>query len=138
MNRLKAIEAGAALAAFVPFITGITTEEDYNEARALVDEMADNNDVDNPLLHILMDKIYDYERQLPEIIEFFEDAQRTPNDVGILRTLINQYNLTLSDLPEIGSKSMVSRVLSGERKLTLDHIRKLSARFGISPALFIS
>ncbi|MQJ16232.1 helix-turn-helix domain-containing protein [Escherichia coli] len=93
--------------------------------------------VDNPLLHILMDKIYDYERQLPEIIEFFEDAQRTPNDVGILRTLINQYNLTLSDLPEIGSKSMVSRVLSGERKLTVEHIRKLSARFGISPALFI-
>ncbi|HCJ9604691.1 TPA: helix-turn-helix domain-containing protein, partial [Escherichia coli] len=37
----------------------------------------------------------------------------------------------------IGSKSMVSRVLSGERKLTVEHIRKLSARFGISPALFI-
>ncbi|MGQ7145255.1 helix-turn-helix domain-containing protein, partial [Escherichia sp. SS-MK2] len=39
--------------------------------------------------------------------------------------------------PEIGSKSMVSRVLSGKRKLTLEHAKKLATRFGISPALFI-
>lgn len=39
-------------------------------------------------------------------------------------------------LPEIGSKSVVSRVLSGERNLTKKHIQALSQRFGISPAVF--
>ncbi|EHF5014944.1 helix-turn-helix domain-containing protein, partial [Enterobacter hormaechei] len=47
-------------------------------------------------------------------------------------------NLTISDFKdEIGSKSMVSRVLNGQRQLTLNHIKKLAARFGVSPALFI-
>ncbi|EIB8317073.1 type II toxin-antitoxin system antitoxin HigA, partial [Escherichia coli] len=56
---------------------------------------------------------------------------------AVIRTLMDQYGLTLSDLPEIGSKSMVSRVSSGKRKLTLEHAKKLATRFGISPALFI-
>ncbi len=60
-----------------------------------------------------------------------------PSEIGVLKTLINQYQLTLADLPEIGSKSMVSRVLKGERKLSLDHIKKLAARFNVSPALFL-
>ncbi|HFI6083115.1 TPA: helix-turn-helix domain-containing protein [Escherichia coli] len=33
--------------------------------------------------------------------------------------------------------TMVSRVLSGKRKLTLEHAKKLATQFGISPALFI-
>ena len=60
-----------------------------------------------------------------------------PAGIAVIRTLMDQYGLTLSDLPEIGSKSMVSRVLNGQRKLTLEHAKKLAARFGISPALFI-
>ncbi len=65
-------------------------------------------------------------------------AQAMPGGIAVIRTLMDQYGLTLSDLPEIGSKSMVSRVLSGEEEiLTLEHAKKLATRFGISPALFI-
>jgi HTH-type transcriptional regulator/antitoxin HigA len=42
----------------------------------------------------------------------------------------------MNDFPEIGSKSMVSRVLSGQRNLTKKHIEALCQRFHISPVLF--
>ncbi|MNC82704.1 Antitoxin HigA [compost metagenome] len=61
-----------------------------------------------------------------------------PPGIAVLRTLMDQYELNQNDFQqEIGSKSMVSRVLRGERQLTTEHIRKLAQRFGISPALFI-
>lgn len=37
---------------------------------------------------------------------------------------------------ESGKKSRVSRILSGERQLTVSHIRALCLRFGLSPSLF--
>ena len=40
----------------------------------------------------------------------------------------------VNDLPELGSKLLVSRILSGERNLTRKHIQALSERFGVSPA----
>ena len=54
----------------------------------------------------------------------------------MLRLLMDQYDLGVADLPEIGSKSMVSRVLSGERSLNKKHITALSERFGINPGFF--
>lgn len=47
-----------------------------------------------------------------------------------------QHQLGTADLPEIGSKSMVSRTLSGERSLNKNHIAALSRRFHIDPGLF--
>ncbi|STF51892.1 putative DNA-binding protein [Escherichia coli] len=84
-----------------------------------------------------MCKITAWEESAPEFAEFNAMAQAMPGGKAVIRTLMDQYGLTLSDLPEIGSKSMVSRVLSGKRKLTLEHAKKLATRFGISPALFI-
>ncbi len=57
-------------------------------------------------------------------------------DLVMLRLLMDQRGLGTADLPEIGSKSMVSRVLSGERDLSKKHIQGLSKRFGINPGLF--
>ncbi len=54
-----------------------------------------------------------------------------------LKALIKSRGLTYADLrQEIGSKSSVSLILSGERNLTKGHIQKLSARFGIPPVVF--
>ena len=58
------------------------------------------------------------------------------SDLAVLRLLMDQHNLGTADLPEIGSKSMVSRVLSGQRNLNKKHIKALSERFKIDPALF--
>ena len=89
------------------------------------------------LLDLVCAKITAWEESAPEFAEFNAMAQAMPGGIAVIRTLMDQYGLTLSDLPEIGSKSMVSRVLSGKRKLTLEHAKKLATRFGISPALFI-
>ena len=46
--------------------------------------------------------------------------------------------IAIADILQAGEKlTAVSRVLSGKRKLTLEHAKKLATRFGISPALFI-
>ncbi|WP_391529921.1 type II toxin-antitoxin system HigB family toxin [Photorhabdus akhurstii] len=55
-----------------------------------------------------------------------------------LRVLMDQYRLSYSDLKEeIGSKSLVSQILSGKRSLTIAHIKALSKRFNVRPDLFL-
>jgi HTH-type transcriptional regulator/antitoxin HigA len=57
----------------------------------------------------------------------------------VIRFMMSQHGLQQKDLvPEFGTKSIVSEVLSGKRKLTLDHIQRLSRRFAISPAALLS
>lgn len=137
MNMPEITKAGAALFAVAPFIAGIHTEAQHAAALEFVENLFDADDTENPLFDIVAAKIKEYESTAPKYAEFNAQLAATPAGIAVLRTLINQYDLTLSDLPEIGSKSMVSRVLKGERKLSLDHIKALAARFCISPALFI-
>ncbi|PKM19648.1 MAG: transcriptional regulator [Gammaproteobacteria bacterium HGW-Gammaproteobacteria-15] len=56
----------------------------------------------------------------------------------MLQRLIDQHDLTLNDFQqESGGKSLVSKILSGKRSLTLGHIRALSKRVGIPAAMFV-
>jgi HTH-type transcriptional regulator/antitoxin HigA len=50
---------------------------------------------------------------------------------------MEEHGLDQNHLPEIGSQSLVSKILNGERKLTVEHIKYLSKRFGVSPSVFI-
>lgn len=57
---------------------------------------------------------------------------------SIVRFLIKRQNLMQRDLiSEFGSESAVSMFLSGQRKLTLDQVRRLSARFKLPADVFI-
>ena len=61
-----------------------------------------------------------------------------PSGVALLRTLMDQYQLTQSDFEnEIGKKSLVSRILNGQRTLTLDHMRALAKRFNLPVIAFV-
>lgn len=54
----------------------------------------------------------------------------------MLRLLIDQHGLGVADLPEIGSKSLVSRILNRKGyDLTRRHIEALAKRFSGIPAL---
>jgi HTH-type transcriptional regulator/antitoxin HigA len=58
--------------------------------------------------------------------------------VTVVRFLIDQQHLTQRDLiPQFGSESAVSMFLSGQRKLTLAQVRKLSTRFRLPADIFI-
>lgn len=57
--------------------------------------------------------------------------------VDVLRFLLTSNGFSQRDIvPELGSESTVSLVLSGRRRLNRDHIARLSERFHVSPAVF--
>ena len=57
--------------------------------------------------------------------------------VAIVRHLMEAHNLRQKDLLDVfGTESIASEVLHGKRELTRDDIRRLSARFGVSTAVF--
>lgn len=74
------------------------------------------------------------------LIEDFEDrhyALKPATPIAALEELMATNELHQKDLLDIFSTpSIVSEVLSGKRKLTTEHIRKLSRRFHVSPELF--
>ena len=132
-----AIKATHALVAAVPLLGEHPNEKDYEEALELVEYLLMNEPA-SPLLEIVCARISRYEAHHPAIVALRQEMESAPAGIAVLKTLMDQYKLNLSDFQdEIGSKSMVSRVLNGQRQLTLNHIKKLAARFGVSPALFI-
>jgi HTH-type transcriptional regulator/antitoxin HigA len=84
------------------------------------------------------------EKELAELltllIEDFESKRyKLPRakPVDILRFLMDQHGLKQKDLVDVfGTRSIVSEVLSGKRKLNREHIQRLSERFHVSPEAF--
>ncbi len=119
----------------------INDEQHYEEALELIESLLEeaqdsHDDPLNGVIELLSRAIESYENKDAEMTAFEQRSMSQPSDVAMLRLLMDQHNLGTADLPEIGSKSMVSRVLSGERSLNKNHIKALSDRFHISPSLF--
>ncbi|MEQ5801992.1 MBL fold metallo-hydrolase [Halomonas sp. H10-9-1] len=84
----------------------------------------------------LTDVIEEWESIAPDFAKFNAGVE-TLDAVDMLKFLMEQHGLGIADFPEIGSKSLVSRILNRRgRELTRRHIQALSKRFGVSPALF--
>ena len=119
----------------------ITDERRYEEALELVESLLEEaedspDDPLNAIIEMLTRAIEAYESKDEELVAFHKRAMDQPADLAMLRLLMEQHGLGTADLPEIGSKSMVSRVLSGKRSLSKKHIQALAERFGIDPGLF--
>jgi HTH-type transcriptional regulator/antitoxin HigA len=81
------------------------------------------------LIELLAVLIEDFEAK------HFRVPEATP--VAIIRHLMEAHGLRQKDLVSIfGTESIASEVLHGKRELTKEHIKRLSARFGVSPAVF--
>jgi HTH-type transcriptional regulator/antitoxin HigA len=74
------------------------------------------------------------------LIEDFEEghyALKPASGIEALEELMEANGLKQKDLVNIfGTPSIISEVLNGKRKLTTEHIRRLSRRFHVSPELF--
>jgi len=74
------------------------------------------------------------------LVEQFENKNYPVLDVGpldIIRHLMEEHQLRQKDLTDVfGTESIVSDVLNGKRDLNKDHIKRLSERFKVSPAVF--
>lgn len=119
----------------------IRDDAHYEEALALIESLLEEaedspDDPLNAVIELLGHAIETYENSNEELAAFEQRALEQPADLAMLRVLMAQHQLGTADLPEIGSKSMVSRVLSGERSLNKNHITALSRRFDIDPGLF--
>jgi HTH-type transcriptional regulator/antitoxin HigA len=99
-------------------------------------------------LHRLLDEIGDDEHHplytlldtLGTLIHAYEEQHHPmPECSGgeVLRFLMQEHGLRQSDLPEIGSRSLVSEVLRGKRELDVRQIRALAKRFHVSPTVFL-
>ena len=75
------------------------------------------------------------------LIERYEETNypipRT-DAISVVRFLLEHQDLTQRDLvPEFGSESAVSMFLAGQRKLTLEQVRRLSKRFKLPADVFV-
>ena len=108
-------------------------DSEYKKLLAFADELMtwSRNYKDNRAADLL--------RLVAENIEAYETKKyptKKASPIQMLKFLMDVHSLEQDDLPEIGSQSLVSKILSGERKLTLDHVRSLSKKFGVSPSVF--
>ncbi|WP_323664618.1 helix-turn-helix domain-containing protein [Pectobacterium carotovorum] len=137
MMYADAIKAANNLTSIVPFLGGSTSRKDYEDALKLTEYQIES-EPDSPLIDMLTAKIDKYEDDAPEFAAFNERVKALPAGIALLRVLMDQHQLTQSDFEaEIGKKSLVSRILNGERTLTLDHMRALAKRFDIPVSAFV-
>ncbi|CAM5234463.1 helix-turn-helix domain-containing protein [Rhodanobacter lindaniclasticus] len=117
----------------VAHIGHIANRRDYEEATRVADELLEMGAIreahpSHSLFMTICDLIAAYDQRhhaMPEV-----------RGVQVLRFLMEQHDLKQNQLPEIGRQSVVSEILAGKRNLTVEHIKNLARRFGISPAAF--
>jgi len=141
MSQASVLQSITSFAQEAEPFTHIENDKDYQDALAVVSNLmeAAEDDPSSPLnwaIEGFAKAIARYENQLAEVKEFETTAANTPADVAMLRLLMEQHELNGTDFPEIGDKTLISKILNGSRSLTKDHIKKLAERFNISPALF--
>jgi HTH-type transcriptional regulator / antitoxin HigA len=109
-------------------IKQIRTKEDYEAALKLIEILVANDphpdSDDGEKLSLLATLVGDYEsKAFPETL---------PHPVEAIKFRMEQSNLKPADLiPYIGSRSRVSEILSGKRKLTIEMMRALEVGLGI-------
>ena len=129
----RTMEEYRRLRAFVP-LGSIRTKKEYERAVDLLDAILDEigEDEKHP-----MAKLAD---AIGVFVERYE-AEHSPIPAGkpadVLRFLMAEHGLRQSDFPEIGSRGVVSEILSNKRELNTRQIRKLAKRFRVSPAVFV-
>ena len=110
------------------------SENDYRQliefTDQLIDEVGENEE--HPLANLM--------EILGLLIEAYEETHlpvfNNPSSIETLKFLMEEHDLTQSDLPEIGSQGVVSEVLRGKRQLNKRQIEALSERFKVSPSVF--
>ncbi len=115
-------------------LLNIQNEQEYDKAverlNGLIDEVG--TDEHHPLYSLL--------DTLGTIIYAYEEQHHPmPKCRGgdSLRFLMDEHNLTQSDLSEVGSQGVVSEIVCGKRELNVRQIRALAKRFKVSPSVFI-
>lgn len=117
-----------------PVLAPARTKAEYERLVEALDAVLDAGGADekNPLASLA--------NHLGSLIEDYEETHSRLKEMPVpafLRELMKQHELTQSDLPEIGTQSVVSEVLNRKRKLNLRQITALSRRFKLPADVFM-
>ena len=91
--------------------------------------LIEDYDAHQPVIDLMFPVIERYE-EVEQFSEFNQAIEKLEPGIAMLRVIIEQHQLTLSDFKEeIGAQSTVSIILSRKRSLTLNHIKALMANY---------
>ena len=123
------------------FVHGIKTPADYERATDLLDALTDGRELskaEEKILVELEDEILAYQRDSEQFRESHAAFEATCTPVQLIKDLMETLGLTGSDLPEIGDKTAVSKVLNGDRPISHKMAYALAERFAMEPSAFLS
>jgi len=123
------------------FVHGIKTPADYERATDLLDNLTDGRELSKTEERILIeleDEILAYQRDSEQFRESNAAFEATCTPIQLIKDLMETLGLTGSDLPEIGDKTAVSKVLSGDRPISHKMAYALAERFAMEPGAFVS
>jgi HTH-type transcriptional regulator / antitoxin HigA len=139
-RKVKKVAAGPIPKAYLELmkqflLVPIRSDVELTKATAVADELASRR------ARLTQDE-EKYFSVLCSLIEQYEDEAVPMPDIGaadMLRFLIEQRGVTQQTVAvETGiANSTLSAVLTGNRGLTVKHIEKLSAYFGVEPGVFL-
>ena len=116
--------------------TSISNEKEYDKALKLMDRLMG--------LSKLTKGQVTYLNTLCDLVQVYEEEHHKidPSDISgleMLKFLMEDRKMTATDLGKLlgGSSALGSKILTGQRNLTLDHVRILSKHFRVSPDIFI-
>jgi HTH-type transcriptional regulator / antitoxin HigA len=133
MNAMLTTDLQTHWTAICPLLI-IRNEREYDRAVKLLNELLDEIGTNE------QHSLYSFMDTLGALIEAYEEDHHpvaASNGADILRYFMEEFGLSQSDLPEIGSQGVVSEVLNGKRELNIKQIRRLAKRFHVSSAVFI-
>jgi HTH-type transcriptional regulator/antitoxin HigA len=109
----------------------IDSDAELARARALVEQlMASNAPADHARLEAQARLIAAYEES--------KWPRRSPSAAEIIRYLMDQHDLTRTDMvPILGTASRVSEVLRGKKGLSMAMVQRLRARFRVPAELLL-
>ncbi|QBF24730.1 transcriptional regulator [Pseudomonas tructae] len=128
------IKQAAAHWQFVsPLLRKPASEADYDALVQSLDELllVVGEDESHPLASLAV--------HLGDMLQAYDHVHRPlPRASGVdtLRYLMQEHGLKQSDLPEVGSQSVVSEILAGKRQLNLRQVRELARRFCVPADVF--
>jgi HTH-type transcriptional regulator / antitoxin HigA len=112
----------------------IKSEEELFAVQEVIDALLDSGEITSDqqdYLNVLGILVHEYEEKNVSIPDL--------NGVELLQALIDELDLKQKDLVAIfKTESIVSAILNGQRKFTVEHIEKLADFFHVSPSVFFS
>lgn len=134
MNVMEVVQPWEAVNAALGLDGPIRDEVHYEALLAFVEECFDRfGEQDGHPIFALVALVADHIRAYEDRVHPWPD---TTTPASMLAYMMEAHRLKQSDLPEVGSQSVVSEVLSGKRALNLRQVKALATRFKVPMEVF--